>query len=99
MWLETFDYWKAFNNIPVTSFEYCDEYETGIKADSSCYEGDDQRFIHHVWYSQDEGHLPLYQVMVAKRMPHAVDLRQIRFAWEFIRHYSRNADGTLTYTE
>ena len=99
IWLETFDYWKAFNNIPVTPFEYSDEYETGIKADASCYEGEDERFIHHVWYSQDEGHLPLYQVMVAKRMPHAVDLRQIRFAWEFIRHYSREADGTLTYTE
>ncbi len=99
IWLQTFDYWKDFNNIPVTPFVYSDEYETGLTADASCYEGEDQRFIHHIWYSQDEGHLPLYQVMVAKRMPHAVDLRQIRFAWDFIRHYSRNADGTLTYTE
>ncbi|MBQ1531207.1 MAG: hypothetical protein IIZ57_03600 [Solobacterium sp.] len=99
LWLETFDYWKAFNNIPVTPFVYSDEYETGLSADVSCYEGDDQRFIHHIWYSQDEEHLPLYQVMVAKRMPHAVDLRQIRFAWDFIRHYSRNADGTLSYKE
>ena len=99
IWLDTFDYWKAYNNIPVTEFEYDPTYETGLKADESCYAGDDQRFIYHKWFTNDESHLPLYQVMVAKRMPHAVDLRQIEYGWNFIRHYYRNPDGTLGYDE
>ncbi len=99
MWLATFDYWKKYNNIPVTEFVYSDAYETGLTADKTVYDGADERFIHHTWYSEDEGHLPLYQVMVAKRMPHALDLRQLEYAWEFMRHFSRNEDGSLTYTE
>ena len=99
LWLETFDYWKAYNNIPVSEFVYDDSYETGLRADESCYEGDDQRFIHHKWHTADEGHLSLYEVLVAKRMPHAVDLRQIEYGWEFIKHFYRNADGSLGYQE
>ena len=99
LWLETFDYWKRYNNIPVEEFVYDPSYETGLKADESCYAGEDERFIYHKWFTEDESHLSLYQVMVAKRMPHAVDLRQIRYGWEFIRHFRRNADGSLEYDE
>ncbi|MBQ4253513.1 MAG: hypothetical protein II712_01665, partial [Erysipelotrichaceae bacterium] len=99
IWLQTFDYWKKYNNIPLTEFKVNDEYPTGITADESFYECEDERFIHHKWYSADPEHLPLYQVLVAKRMPHALDLRQIEIAWEFMKHYSRKADGTLVYTE
>ncbi|MBR0138263.1 MAG: prolyl oligopeptidase family serine peptidase [Erysipelotrichaceae bacterium] len=98
-WVQTFDYWKKYNNIPVTEFNVNDEYPTGLTADESFYEYQDERFIHHKWYSDDPEHLPLYQVLVAKRMPHALDLRQIEIAWEFMKHYSRKAGGTLVYTE
>ncbi|MBQ4253591.1 MAG: prolyl oligopeptidase family serine peptidase, partial [Erysipelotrichaceae bacterium] len=67
IWLQTFDYWKKYNNIPLTEFKVNDEYPTGITADESFYECEDERFIHHKWYSEDEEHLPLYQVLVAKR--------------------------------
>lgn len=99
LWIETFDYWKDFNNIPVTPFAYDQTYETGLHADKSCYKGEDERFIHHIWYSEDKERLPLYEVMVAKRMPHAVDLRQIEYAWDYIKHFSRNEDGSLSYKE
>ena len=99
LWLQTINFWKKFNNIPVVPFEKPSTYETGLMGDENTYEGDDQRFIVHRWKSQDEGHLPLYQFMAAKRMPHALDLREPEIAWEFLKHYSRNPDGSLSYNE
>ena len=31
----------------------------------------------------------LLEMVLAKRMPHALDLRQIQLAWQYIRHFSR----------
>lgn len=98
LWIPTINYWKEYNHIPVTKFEYNSKYETGLYSDESQYVCADERFIHHIWTSSDT-HLPLYQFLVAKRMPHAVDLREIKLAWQFMKHYSRNADGTLKYIE
>jgi hypothetical protein len=98
LWIPSFNYWKAYNHIPVTKFEYNSKYETGLYSDETRYVCVDERFIHHTWYTSDT-HLPLYQFLVAKRMPHAVDLREIRLAWQFMKHFSRNSDGTLEYKE
>ncbi|NCB32628.1 MAG: hypothetical protein EOM64_01880 [Erysipelotrichia bacterium] len=97
-WMQTIDYWKAYNNISTVPFTANSHNETGLSSDETYYDCADQRFIHHIWYSKDEEHLPLYQFLVAKRMPHAVDLREIEIAWEFIRHYSRNSNGTLKHS-
>jgi len=97
LWLQTIDYWKQYNHIPVQPFVQNAGCETGLYADETDYEGEDQRFIHQSWRSEDPGHLPLYQLVVAKRMPHAADLRQMEIAWEFMKHYRRNSDGTLAF--
>ena len=97
IWIQTIDFWKNYNHIPVTEFQYSDAFETGLTADESCYECEDQRFIHHRWYSAVSEHLPLYEFLVAKRMPHAVDLRQFEIAWEYMCHFLRNTDGSLNY--
>ena len=99
LWIQTINYWKAYNNIDVKEFEYNPTYETGLYGDENSYDYDDQRFIHHKWFTNDESHLPLYQFIVAKRMPHAVDLREIEIGWNFIKHYRRNSDGSLSYVE
>ena len=99
LWIQTINYWKAYNNIDVKEFEYNSTYETGLYGDENGYDYDDQRFIHHKWFTNDESHLPLYQFVVAKRMPHAVDLREIEIGWNFIKHYRRNPDGSLSYVE
>jgi Poly(3-hydroxybutyrate) depolymerase len=99
IWLQTIDFWKNYNHIPVTEFQFIDEFETGLTSDCSFYECEDQRFIHHRWYSNDECHIPLYEFLAAKRMPHAVDLRQFEIAWEYIRQFSRSADGSLKYVQ
>lgn len=97
-WIQTINYWKKYNHIPVTKFEFNAQCETGLYADETRYECADERFIHHLWYTSDT-HLPLYQFLIAKRMPHAVDLREIELSWQFMKHFSRNADGTLEYKE
>ena len=93
--LNTFNYWKEYNNIPVESHVFIDSSESGLKADETFYDGDDRRFLHHRWLSRDEGNPSLYELFLAKRMPHAVDLRTFEYTWEFMKKFSRNPDGTL----
>lgn len=94
--LSTFDYWKAYNNIPVEPFEQNNAHESGLKADETWYDGADERFLHHRWHSNDAGNPALYELFLAKRMPHALDIRTARYAWEFLKKFSRNADGSLS---
>lgn len=97
--IQNFNYWKVYNNIPTTDFTVNPLYESGLTADDTFYEGDDWRFLHHRWFSRDLGSPSLYEVLLAKRMPHALDLRQIEIAWRFMRKFSRNPDGSLSITE
>lgn len=97
--IQNFDYWKAYNNIPATAFVTNLQYESGLTADETFYEGDDERFLHHRWFSRDPGSPSLYEILLAKRMPHALDLRQIEIAWKFMKKFSRNPDGSLSITE
>lgn len=94
-WRRTFDYWKDYNGIAVQRYAAESPYESGLIADENLYEGLDQRFLHHKWYSDGFPDTPLYELVYAKRMPHAIDLRQIELAWAFMKQFARNADGSL----
>lgn len=99
LWVRTFDYWKSYNNISVEPYAVNPNFESGLTSDETSYDGEDGRFLHHKWLSRDEGHPSLYEVVLAKRMPHALDLRQLEIAWEFIKKFSRNPDGSLKIAE
>ncbi len=96
-WLETFDYWKAFNATASSPDEAAVDPQTGIPADEVTVEGGDGRFIRHAWHSQDEGSPSLYQMVAVKNMEHAIDLREVHMAWDFMRRFSRSSDGTLVF--
>lgn len=96
--LDTIAFWKRYNNIPIGE-EHSGEYESGLAADETSYDYEDQRFLHHRWFSGDDGNPALLEMVLAKRMPHALDLRQIELAWQYIRHFSRDTDGSLHYNE
>ncbi|MGA9518598.1 MAG: PHB depolymerase family esterase [Trichococcus sp.] len=98
-WRKTFDYWMDYNGIADQEFEAESPYESGLIADENMYEGLDQRFLHHKWHSEDFPGKPLYELIYAKRMPHAVDLRQIELAWEFMKQFARNGDGSLVLVD
>ena len=93
--LDTVDFWKRYNGVPLTPLEPpTGPYESGLTADESFYEGADERFLHQRWYGP-EGGPALLEAVFAKRMPHALDLRQIEIAWQFLKKFSRSADGSL----
>lgn len=68
---------------------------TGLGADESFYDDAGERFFHQRWHSNDAGSPVLYELMIAKRMPHAIDLAQTRYAWNFIKKFRRMPDGSL----
>lgn len=93
-WGPTVAFWKRFNNIPVEPL-YADT-ASGFAAPREVEEGgEDARFIHQAWQTEDEGKDELYHYIVAKRMPHAVDLREVEIGWEIVKHYARQEDGSL----
>ena len=95
--LDTLSFWKRYNGIPEGE-TFDSRHESGLAADETFYDGDDQRFLHHRWHSGDPGQPPLLEMVLAKRMPHALDLRQIQLAWQYIRRFSRMPDGSLKYS-
>lgn len=91
--LKTFYYWRNYNHLNMDPFVQNTENESGIFSDETVYDGDDERFLHHRWFDA-EGN-SLYELLLAKRCPHALDIRTASLAWQFLRKFSRNADGTL----
>lgn len=93
---KTLDWWKQYNHIP--SENTLDKNTlTGLSADETFYQDQEERYVHQRWYSEDESHLPLLELLVAKRMPHAINPVQIEWAWEYMKHFSRGSDGELFY--
>lgn len=93
--LATLNYWKKYNHIPIPEFVRNNAFESGLMADENFYDGEDQRFLHHRWYSTNPSGISLYEMFIAKRMPHALDIRTTGYAWEFMKKFSRAADGSL----
>lgn len=93
MWLGTIGNWLAFNNVP-DGLTVTGEGELGC-ASHALEEVD--RFVHLAWKSADDGAPELYHLIGVRRMPHAVDLREVEMAWELVRCYRRCPDGTLEH--
>lgn len=93
--LQTFYYWRGYNHTDVTPFVQDARNESGIQADESVYECEDARFLHHRWFTKDPGGESLYELLLTKRCPHALDIRTAGIVWRFLKKFSRNADGSL----
>lgn len=91
--MHTFLYWRKYNRLNAEPFVYDGTWESGLKGDSNWYDGEDQRFLHHSW--ADENGVSMYELFLTKRCPHALDIRTANYAWEFLKKFSRNPDGTL----
>ena len=91
--LKTFYYWRAYNHLNTDAFVQNMDNESGITADETVYEGDDGRFLHHRWFNAAGD--SLYELLLAKRCPHALDIRTHDYTWKFLKRFSRNPDGTL----
>ena len=92
MWPDTIAYWLCFDNVS-DALRRDASTASGLAADECEYIPD--RFSHQSWRSSDAGCPEYYHLFVVERMPHAVDLREVELGWEIVRHWARNADGTL----
>ncbi len=68
---------------------------TGIAAHETCEEGCSGRLVHQLWHSADEGAPAYYHLVAERRMPHAVDLEEVRLGWRLVGRWRRNPDGSL----
>lgn len=91
--MHTFLYWRKYNHLNDEPLVGQSAYESGLIADENWYDGDDERFLRHSWKNEDG--VSMYQLLLAKRCPHALEIRTTTFAWEFLKKFSRNPDGTL----
>jgi hypothetical protein len=72
---------------------------TGLASDEAKYLDEDERYFLQSWRSDDEGSPVYYEKLFIKRMPHAVNPVELEYAWDFIKRFRRNTDGSLTITE
>lgn len=91
--LKTFYYWRSYNHLHTDPFVPDGTSESGLTADETVYDGDDDRFLRHRWFAPDG--TALYELFLTKRCPHALDIRTASYAWDFLKKFSRNPDGTL----
>lgn len=91
---ESLRYWKRFNHLPEEPF-YDPDSCTGLKADETTVLGEEGRYTLQRWYDKQQCSLPLLNLMIAARMPHAIDPIQIEYSWDYIKHFARNEDGSL----
>ncbi len=96
--MDTIRRWMEYNNThPEKLFD--SGSITGLASDEACYLDEDERYYLQAWHSSDEGAPVYYEKLFIKRMPHAVNPVELEYAWNFIKRFSRNADGSLTITE
>ncbi|MBQ4253590.1 MAG: hypothetical protein II712_02055 [Erysipelotrichaceae bacterium] len=90
-WIGTIGYWLRYNHL-ADDVTYSEEEPSGLKSDETKPFG--ERFIDQCW--KNEKGEDLYHFITIKRMPHAVDLREIEYGWDIIRNYVRNSGGSLS---
>ncbi len=95
--IKTIRFWQEYNDLPLRGLDH--GAFTGLAADVSDTMDPEGRYLHQSWRTGDESALPLLELVVAKRMPHAIDPVQFEWAWAYLRHFSRAADGTLLYNK
>ena len=96
--MDTVRRWMEFNNThPEQLFD--PSTITGLASDEAKYLDEDERYFLQSWRSDDEGSPVYYEKLFIKRMPHAVNPVELEYAWDFIKRFRRNTDGSLTITE
>lgn len=95
---KTIDWWKEYDHIPGGDGEEA-AAPSGLAASESGYMDAEKRYFYQRWYSADPEKLPLLTLVLAGRMAHALDPVQTEWAWDYLRHFSRRADGELVYTK
>lgn len=86
--------WKEFDHIPVEPL-FDAASGTGLAADETAKLDTEGRYTYQSWYNREICDRPLLKLVVAARMPHAINPIQIEWAWDFLKHFARGRNGEL----
>ena len=97
-------FWKWYNNIEGKPLKGDDESGAGTPGDKIISLGDTDKngksdMTWHQYFSNDEISVNYYNYTIVRDLPHTVEQRLIPEAWEFIKRFSRKADGNLKIKE
>ncbi len=92
---KTLCWWMEYNGID-TSLKLNPDLPSGLDSSEWGYADPKNRCFYQYWKSSNEQGLPLLALMLSGRMAHALDPVQIHWAWQYLRRFSREADGSLT---
>lgn len=95
---KTSQYFKEYNGIPCFGFPENPSYPMPERGDSTFEWGKDKRFTTTAYYGDNRANnndFGLVNMTFAKDMPHAVDLRQVKTAYEYLSQFARTGDESV----
>ena len=101
---EQYDFWKAYNNIDIKETPYksvSDSYGAGILGDRvEVYTPNPKRphrrYVTNRFYTNDPNGWNLYNYSIAFGKGHDVNPEECWLAWDYLKHFRRNQDGSLS---
>ena len=100
--MKSFDHIAGSDRYETVSSPNAEPYQVLIPGAKVVHAGVDARFpmgrfTVYQYASADPKPLDLFQLVWVKDLPHGADLREAKLEWDFFKHWSRGADGSLTY--
>ena len=92
---KTIRFWQTFNHVSDRGLD--GDALSGLKADECFWQDEAQRYQRQRWFGQEGEHLPLYELILARRMPHAIDPVQVEWTWQYMKQFARGKDGSLSF--
>ena len=101
---EQYDFWKAFNNIEIKETPYmsnpdvCGSGVPGQRVEvyTPNPKRPHRRYITNRFYTDDPSGWNLYSYSIAFGKGHDVNPEECWLAWDYLKHYRRNADGSVS---
>lgn len=93
-------FWKWFNNIEAKELDPNDPSGIGapgneIEKWGPLGESGDPIFTTHKFFNKEENSINYYNYTLIEGLPHAVEKRVMRTAWDFVSRFSRKPNGDL----
>ena len=71
----------------------------GFDADKTVVKMLNDEYKNSTWYMNNDAGVPMLAVSLTKMLPHGLHPAYGTIAWDFMKHYSRDAEtGKLVYT-
>jgi pimeloyl-ACP methyl ester carboxylesterase len=94
---ECINRFAAFNEMGNINFDFQSYPLIGFGADKTVNLLLNDEYNNTTWYLNNEKGVPMMAVNYTELLPHGLHPEYGTLAWDFMKHYSRNAGGELIY--